>query len=131
MEKSVEEVKRRKVLAILNEWENELQTNIQVEENTIKSEMGNFSGVAENQRLSTDSFPENADDNSVVVLNTFKQFPLVLTARDISEILQISKPSAYELMNQSDFPLLRIGRCKRVLRDQFIIWCINHQKLQS
>lgn len=49
-------------------------------------------------------------------------YPMVLTAADISEILKISKPSAYELMKREDFPLIKLGRCKRVLKDQFIIW---------
>jgi predicted DNA-binding transcriptional regulator AlpA len=57
---------------------------------------------------------------------TEKSLPLVLTAVDICEILQISKPSAYELMNGVDFPLIRIGRCKRVLRDEFFLWLSNH-----
>ena len=48
-----------------------------------------------------------------------ESYPLVLTAVDICEILQISKPSAYELMDRSDFPLIKIGRCKRVLREEF------------
>ncbi|MGM0836745.1 MAG: helix-turn-helix domain-containing protein [Bacillota bacterium] len=49
-------------------------------------------------------------------------YPIVLSAKDISEILQISKPTAYELMNHSDFPVIKIGRCKRVLRDEFFKW---------
>ena len=52
-------------------------------------------------------------------------YPIVLTAVDISGILKISKPSAYQLMNRVDFPLIRIGRCKRVLRDQFFLWLEN------
>lgn len=52
-------------------------------------------------------------------------YPITLTAVDISEILKISKPSAYELMEQSDFPLIRIGRCKRVLRDEFFLWLLK------
>ena len=38
-------------------------------------------------------------------------YPIVLTAIEISEILNISKPTAYELMNRHDFPLIKIGRC--------------------
>lgn len=49
-------------------------------------------------------------------------YPIVLTAKEISQILKVSKPTAYELMNRSDFPLLRIGRCKRVLREAFFEW---------
>lgn len=36
-------------------------------------------------------------------------YPIVLTAIEISEILKISKPTAYELMNRHDFPLTKIG----------------------
>jgi excisionase family DNA binding protein len=46
-------------------------------------------------------------------------YPLILTVAEITEILSISKPTAYELMNRVDFPLLQIGRCKRVYRDDF------------
>ncbi|WP_417897221.1 helix-turn-helix domain-containing protein [Bacillus haimaensis] len=49
-------------------------------------------------------------------------YPIVLSAKEISEILQISKPTAYELMNHSYFPVIKIGRCKRVLRDEFFKW---------
>ncbi|MFJ7932950.1 helix-turn-helix domain-containing protein [Sporosarcina sp. NPDC096371] len=59
--------------------------------------------------------------------NDIDSYPIVLTAVDISEILQISKPSAYELMKRTDFPLIKIGRCKRVLRDQFYLWLSNHK----
>jgi predicted DNA-binding transcriptional regulator AlpA len=54
-----------------------------------------------------------------------ESYPLVLTVKDISQILKISKPTAYEVMNQKDFPLLRIGRCKRVIRYEFFSWLRN------
>ncbi|KAB2335115.1 helix-turn-helix domain-containing protein [Bacillus mesophilum] len=53
------------------------------------------------------------------------EYPIVLTAKEISKILKISKPSSYELMKRSDFPLVQIGRCKRVLRDDFFEWLRN------
>lgn len=53
-------------------------------------------------------------------------YPIVLTAVEISQILKISKPSAYELMDRSSFPLIKIGRCKRVLRDDFFSWLGSH-----
>lgn len=55
-------------------------------------------------------------------------YPIILTAVEISEILRISKPSAYALMDKTDFPLIKIGRCKRVLREQFIRWLSSHNK---
>lgn len=52
-------------------------------------------------------------------------YPIILTAGDISGILKVSKPTAYELMDKDDFPLIKIGRCKRVLRDEFFLWLSN------
>ncbi len=49
-------------------------------------------------------------------------YPLILTAKEISQILKVSKPTAYEIMSRKGFPLLRIGRCKRVIRDEFFGW---------
>jgi len=53
-------------------------------------------------------------------------YPIILTAIEISEILKVSKPTAYELMDKHGFPLIKIGRCKRVLRDEFFLWFSNH-----
>lgn len=54
--------------------------------------------------------------------DTTDNYPFILTAKDISEILKISKPTAYVIMNQPDFPIIKIGRFKRVLRDEFSQW---------
>lgn len=56
-----------------------------------------------------------------------ESLPIILSAKDISQILKISKPSAYELMDKDDFPLIRLGRTKRVLRDEFFSWLKNHK----
>lgn len=52
-------------------------------------------------------------------------YPLVMTADHVSEILTISKWSAYELMETKGFPLVRIGRLKRVQREAFFDWLKN------
>jgi predicted DNA-binding transcriptional regulator AlpA len=50
-------------------------------------------------------------------------YPVVLTAKEVAQILQVSKPLAYQLMGQPDFPLMKdMGRTKRVLRDRFFEW---------
>lgn len=54
-------------------------------------------------------------------------YPVILTAIEISQILKVSKPTAYGLMDRSDFPLIKIGRCKRVLRDEFFLWLSNRK----
>jgi excisionase family DNA binding protein len=52
-------------------------------------------------------------------------FPIVLNAKDICEILKISKPTAYELMGRKEFPLLKFGRSKRVFRDEFFEYLLS------
>lgn len=58
-------------------------------------------------------------------------YPIILTANEISEILRISKPTAYSLMDLQGFPLIRIGRTKRVLRDHFFEWIVNNGPLTN
>lgn len=52
----------------------------------------------------------------------YDDLPLILSVNHIAEILQVSKRVAHEIMNDKDFPLLRIRRCKRVSRDKFFEW---------
>lgn len=53
--------------------------------------------------------------------------PDVLKAADISNYLRISLRHAYQIMDQSDFPLRKFGRCKRVFKEDFIKWADKHQ----
>jgi excisionase family DNA binding protein len=54
-------------------------------------------------------------------------YPTILTADHVAEILGISLRMGYELMERKDFPLIRIGRLKRVNRDEFFKW-LNQSK---
>lgn len=56
-----------------------------------------------------------------------EDYPMMLTAVHISEILGVSKPTAYELMEQTTFPLIRIGRIKRVQKESFFNWIDQNQ----
>jgi excisionase family DNA binding protein len=56
---------------------------------------------------------------------TTEDLPIILNAEDIAEVLGISKLSAYELMKQKGFPVIKIGRLKRVNRDAFFRWMEN------
>ena len=53
---------------------------------------------------------------------TMESLPLILQAEDIASILGISKNGAYELMKQKGFPVIQVGRLKRVNRDAFFKW---------
>ncbi len=50
------------------------------------------------------------------------KYPLILTVHEVAEILQIGVRMAYKVMDQDDFPLFRIGKSKRVRRDDFFEW---------
>jgi excisionase family DNA binding protein len=58
-----------------------------------------------------------------------EDYPLVLTVIDIMEILGIGKRIAYELMDRTDFPTVRIGKLKRVNRDMFFEWIEQQGKV--
>ncbi len=53
---------------------------------------------------------------------TLQDYPLVLQVDHIAEILGVSKRVAYEVMERKGFPLVRVGRLKRVNRDAFFKW---------
>ncbi|KGP73718.1 excisionase [Pontibacillus yanchengensis Y32] len=52
----------------------------------------------------------------------YNDLPTVLTAKEVGEILSISKPTAYKIMKMKGFPLLEIGRSKRTLKKEFFNW---------
>lgn len=51
-----------------------------------------------------------------------KDYPILLTAVEISQILGVSKRVAYEIMDTTGFPLIKIRRSKRVNREDFFNW---------
>jgi excisionase family DNA binding protein len=60
---------------------------------------------------------------------TIDDYPLILTAKHIAEIMQISKTVAYDLMEHKGFPLIRIGRCKRVKKEDFFNWLTSQKTI--
>ncbi|WP_129692473.1 excisionase family DNA-binding protein [Gottfriedia acidiceleris] len=60
-------------------------------------------------------------------MESINELPIILTAENVANILSCTKSHVYEMMERTDFPLIRIGRLKRVNRDQFFNW-LNNQK---
>ena len=56
----------------------------------------------------------------------FSSLPDVITAEQLASALQISKSGAYALLNRSDFPTLRIGGRKMVMKKDLLEW-LNSQ----
>lgn len=45
-----------------------------------------------------------------------------LTVKDIMEILGVSKPTVYRIIDSADFPKIRFGRAIRIPPDAFQRW---------
>lgn len=48
-----------------------------------------------------------------------------LDAKQIQEMLGISRPMAYKLLNESSCPTIHIGRCVRVRESDFCEWLLT------
>lgn len=46
----------------------------------------------------------------------------ILTVSEMGERLQVSKPVAYRIANQPDFPAIHIGRAIRIPEAAFMRW---------
>ncbi len=58
---------------------------------------------------------------------SWEELPLILSAKDVQEILGISKGKTYELMNAKDFPTIYLNKRMVVSRDAFREW-LNQDK---
>ena len=56
----------------------------------------------------------------------FETMPDVMDAKQIAQALQLSKAGAYNLLNSPDFPTLRIGGRKLVMKSELIEWLKSH-----
>lgn len=52
----------------------------------------------------------------------FETMPDVMDAKQIAKALQISRAGAYNLLNSPDFPTLRIGGRKLVMKNELVKW---------
>ncbi len=63
----------------------------------------------------------------------FAGMPEVLTASQLAKFLQVSPPTAYELMRRTDFPTINLSTSpkgtKRVLRHDLIKWLKDHRSV--
>ena len=53
---------------------------------------------------------------------SYNELPLFLNAEIVARVLGVSPSSGYELMHESDFPVLKIGNRMVVPKDKFIQW---------
>ena len=56
------------------------------------------------------------------VYKSYEELPLFLNARIVAQVLGIAPSSAYELMHESNFPVLKVGSRMIVPKEKFIQW---------
>ena len=56
----------------------------------------------------------------------YEELPLFLNSETVAKTLGVSPSSAYELMHEPDFPMLRIGNRMVVPKERFIQWVTEH-----
>lgn len=52
----------------------------------------------------------------------YDELPLFLNAATVAKVLGVSPSSGYELMHESDFPVLKIGSRLVVPKEKFMEW---------
>ena len=57
---------------------------------------------------------------------SYDDLPLFLNSEMVTQVLGVSPSSAYELMHEPGFPVLRIGSRMVVPKEQFIQWVTEH-----
>lgn len=60
------------------------------------------------------------------IYQNYEELPLFLNSETVAKTLGASPSSAYELMHEPDFPILRIGNRMVVPKEQFIQWVTEH-----
>ena len=59
---------------------------------------------------------------------SYDDLPLFLNAEMVAQVLGIAPSSAYELMHEGGFPVLKIGNRMVVPKEKFIQWVEGHTK---
>lgn len=56
------------------------------------------------------------------IYKNYDELPLFLNAKTVAEVLGIAPSSAYELMHEKGFPVLKVGNRLLVEKDKFREW---------
>lgn len=57
---------------------------------------------------------------------SFDELPLFLNGKMVAKVLGVSVSTAYELMHEKDFPVLKVGNRTVVPKERFISWVEQH-----
>lgn len=49
----------------------------------------------------------------------------ILTVEEMAKLLKISRSKAYSLTKEKDFPIIKIGKSIRILKNELYMWLNN------
>lgn len=61
----------------------------------------------------------------------FENYPDVLNVQQLAEALHLSRAGAYNLLKEPDFPTLKIGGRKLVMKQDLLAWMKRHTNGQE
>lgn len=67
------------------------------------------------------------NETTVKAYKAIEDYPPVLQARHIQEMLSISNGKAYEVLNSKKCPTIRIGKRMVVFKDSFVQFLHSHE----
>ena len=62
------------------------------------------------------------------VFTSYDELPLLLNVKQLADLLGVSDSSVYELIQEDDFPSLRIGKRIAVPKEELRKWISTHTK---
>lgn len=62
------------------------------------------------------------------VITSYDELPLLLNVKQLTDLLGVSESSVYELIQEDDFPSLRIGKRIVVPKEELRGWITAHTK---
>ena len=77
---------------------------------------------------SAPKFTERVIDMKLSEYKSYDELPLFLNAAIVAKALGIAPSSAYELLHEADFPVLKVGSRIVVPKEKFIEWVEQHTK---
>lgn len=60
------------------------------------------------------------------IYKDYEELPLFLNAATVAKVLGVSPSSGYELMHESNFPVLKIGSRLVMPKGKFVEWVSQH-----
>ena len=60
------------------------------------------------------------------IYKSYDELPLFLNAILVAQVLGVSPSTAYELMHEPDFPVLKVGSRLVVPKEKFVEWVSRH-----